>query len=68
MQVLRESMNIGFGLPIPKWILEIGAIFINTETELVLKSRWVVPQRLHDEGFRFKFNRLEEAMADLIKK
>jgi len=66
MQALRESMNIGFGLPIPKWVLEIGAVLIDTETELVLKSRWVVPQRLHDEGYRFKYNHIEEAFNDLI--
>ena len=66
MQVLRDAMNIRLGLPIPKWILEMGAVLIGTETELVLKSRWVVPQRLHDEGYRFQYDHIEEAFANLI--
>jgi len=67
MQAFRASMNIGFGLPTPKWALEIGAVLINTETELVLKSRWVVPQRLHDEGYRFKYCHIEEAIRNLLE-
>jgi len=66
MKVLRESMHIGFGLPIPKWVLEMGAALIETETELVLKSRWVIPQRLHDEGYRFKYGHIQDAFKDLV--
>ncbi len=40
-------------LPLPKWLLEIGAFFINTETELILKSRWVLPQKLQQMGYQF---------------
>ncbi|WP_430786678.1 TIGR01777 family oxidoreductase [Virgibacillus flavescens] len=42
MKLLREQMNRSAGLPAPKWMLEIGSIFIRTETELVLKSRWKI--------------------------
>ncbi|MFT5883339.1 MAG: hypothetical protein ACI9FG_001852 [Crocinitomicaceae bacterium] len=54
MRCLRESAGIKVGLPATKWMLEIGAFFMRTETELVLKSRWVVPARLLQEGFQFK--------------
>ena len=50
MKTIRELMHVPFGLPSPKWMLELGAVFIKTETELVLKSRWVLPERLEQEG------------------
>ena len=37
-------MHVSIGLPSPKWLLKLGALFIKTETELVLKSRWVLPE------------------------
>ena len=43
MRVLREAGGVSFGLPASKWMLEIGAVFMRTETELILKSRRVVP-------------------------
>ena len=46
MASLRQQMNLRIGLPSPRWMLELGAIFIRTETELVLKSRWVIPDRM----------------------
>jgi len=66
MKILRQEMNIPFGLPHPKWILEIGAKIIGTETELVLKSRNVIPQRLLTEGFHFKYPTIEKAIENLI--
>ncbi len=64
MQVFREKMNIPFkiGLPTPKFLLEIGAFIIQTEVELLLKSRWVIPQRLQNEGFQFDYPFLEKAI------
>src|SRR5690606_20244345 len=44
MKQIRRVMNVPFGLPAPKWLLELGAVLIKTETELVLKSRWVLPE------------------------
>lgn len=58
MEQVRNAVGIGFGLPAPKWLLEIGALFIRTETELVLKSRNVVPGKLLAGGFRFKYPQL----------
>ena len=67
MRVLRQSYGVPFGLAAANWMLEIGAVFLRTETELVLKSRRVVPQRLIDEGFTFRFPHWSDAAADLCR-
>lgn len=54
MKQARKAAGRCFGLPATKWMLEIGAFFLRTETELILKSRWVVPTRLLEEGFEFR--------------
>jgi NAD dependent epimerase/dehydratase family enzyme len=51
-----------------KQMLEIGAIFIRTETELILKSRRVIPRRLQESGFSFLFPAWAEAARDLCKR
>ncbi len=55
MRILREEWGIPFGLPAPRWLLETGAFFIRTESELLLKSRRVVPGVLREHGFAFAF-------------
>ena len=55
MQGFRKLVGRPFGLPATKWMAEIGAFFLRTETELILKSRWVVPTRLQANGFVFKY-------------
>jgi hypothetical protein len=65
MQVLREACGVRIGLPATKWMLEIGAVFIRTETELILKSRRVVPARLLEHGFTFKYPDWRKAALDL---
>lgn len=67
MSHLRIAMNRKIGLPSPKWMLELGAVFIRTETELILKSRWVLPERLEKEGFEFTFDTLEKALRQIVK-
>ncbi|WP_203248926.1 TIGR01777 family oxidoreductase [Sporosarcina beigongshangi] len=67
MAQLRKSMDRRIGLPSPKWMLEMGAVFMRTETELILKSRWVVPERLEKHGFKFTFSTIEEALRDIVK-
>ena len=66
MDQLRNVMNKKIGLPTPKWMLEAGAVFINTETELVLKSRWVIPERLEKAGFVFQYDTLEKALRQIL--
>jgi uncharacterized protein (TIGR01777 family) len=65
MQTFREAVGMPIGLPATKWMLEIGARLMGTETELVLKSRWAEPVRLRDAGFRWRWSRTVEAVADL---
>jgi uncharacterized protein len=66
MATLRRLTKRKLGLPAPVWLLKTGAVLIGTETELVLKSRWVVPTRLEDSGFRFQYPKLEEALKEII--
>ena len=54
MRIVRASVDRRMGLPATKWMLELGAFFLRTETELILKSRWVMPTRLLKEGFEFE--------------
>jgi uncharacterized protein len=65
MQTFREAVGMPIGLPAARWMLEIGARLMGTETELVLKSRWAEPVRLRDAGFRWRWSRTVEAVADL---
>jgi uncharacterized protein (TIGR01777 family) len=66
MAALRRACGVGLGLPASPWMLEFGALFLRTETELILKSRRVVPQRLLDAGFDFRYPDWPEAARDLI--
>lgn len=66
MQTLRGVLKPWLHLPAPRALLEMGALFIGTETELILKSRWVFPQRLLDHGFTFQYPHLETALKDLL--
>ena len=66
MRVLRNTMHMRLGLPMPEWFLKIGAVLINTETELILKSRWVVPRKLLDAGYKFKFPAIEQAIKNIL--
>ena len=67
MNHLRKAKNQRVALPSPKWMLEIGAVFMRTETELILKSRWVLPQRLEQEGFQFTYDSLDKAIEQIVK-
>lgn len=55
MAALSCAWGMPVGLPLPAWLIEFGAFFLRTESELVLKSRRVVPGRLLAAGFEFKF-------------
>ena len=68
MRLLRQAAGVPFGLPAREWMLEIGAVFMRTETELVLKSRRVVPGRLLEHGFKFRFPDWEGAAVDLCRR
>jgi uncharacterized protein len=67
MRALRQAAGIPVGLPATRLMLEIGAVFMKTETELILKSRRVVPGRLLDHGFVFKHPIWRDAAVDLYR-
>lgn len=68
MRTLRSAWGTRFGLPAARWMLELGALVLRTETELVLKSRRVVPGRLLESGFAFEFPTWAAAAADLCRR
>ena len=68
MRALRDAWGTRIGLPATAWMLEIGAVFLKTETELILKSRRVVPGTLLREGFTFQFPSWPEAARDLCRR
>jgi uncharacterized protein len=65
MRELRRASGIRIGLKSSEWMLEIGAFFMRTETELILKSRRVVPARLLQHGFQFQFPHWQAAANEL---
>ncbi len=65
MRILREVCGVPFGLPAPEWMLEIGAFLLRTETELIIKSRRVVPGKLLAADFEFQFPYLRDAFENL---
>jgi uncharacterized protein (TIGR01777 family) len=67
MRTLRQVCGVPFGLPATEWMLEIGAFVLRTETELLLKSRRVIPGRLLNSGFEFQFPTMQKAFEDLSK-
>jgi uncharacterized protein (TIGR01777 family) len=67
MQQLRKSVGIPMGLPAAAWMVEIGTFLLRTESELILKSRWVLPERLQKQGYEFHFPNLQSAFDQLTK-
>jgi len=67
-RALREAWGTRVGLPAAAWMLEIGAFFLRTDTELLLKSRRVVPTRLSEQGFVFEFPEWPAAARDLVER
>ncbi|MEJ3403999.1 DUF1731 domain-containing protein [Rathayibacter sp. YIM 133350] len=66
MATLRRLLGVPIGLPAPRPLLEIGSAVIRTETELVLKSRWVLPERLTDAGYVFAYPDLGPALRAVL--
>jgi uncharacterized protein (TIGR01777 family) len=66
MATLRELCRIPIGLPAARWMLEVGAFVLRTETELIIKSRRAVSKRLNDGGFTFRYRTIRQAMVELL--
>jgi uncharacterized protein len=67
MRILRKAWGANVGIPTSKWMLEVGAFFLRTETELILKSRRVVPGLLLASAFEFQFPEWRGAAEDLVQ-
>ena len=67
MKTMRKALKMPIGINHPVWLLKFGAKVIGTEVELVLKSRNVIPKRLLDNGFKFKYKNIELALTNLLK-
>ena len=65
MGAFRQEFKPFLSIPTKTWMLTIGAFVLRTETELLLKSRWVIPGRLHHAGFQFRFDTIQKAVSDL---
>lgn len=67
MKTLQKSLKVVVGIPVGERLLKIGAKLIGTESELVLKSRNVIPKRLTENGFDFEYGDLKKTFDNLIK-
>ena len=67
MKALRKAVRMPVGISAPRWLLETGMIVLRQESELVLKSRWVLPARLEAAGFDFKWTDIEAATKQLLR-
>jgi NAD dependent epimerase/dehydratase family enzyme len=68
MRALRAAWGIPVGLPATKWMAELGALALRSDTELLLKSRRVVPSRLLEAGFAFDYPQWPDAASDLVRR
>lgn len=67
MRLVRRAYGARLGIPTPAWLLSAGAILVRTETELVLKSRWVLPQKLLSSGFIYSQPELGGALQQIAR-
>ena len=65
MSSLRSALKVSVAVPLPQWLLEVGAFLIGTETELILKSRRVIPRKIMEAGYQFKYDGIERALNNL---
>ena len=68
MQTLREEIGMKWGLPATKWMVQLSAYLTGIDSELSLKSRYVVPKVLVDQGFSFRFPKWKEATTELVSR
>ena len=68
MRELRHAAGVPVGFPATRWMLEIGTWVLRTESELVLKSRRVIPRRLLESGFAFQYVEWSDAVRELVRR
>lgn len=67
MNALRTTLHVPFGLPAPRFAINIGAKLMGTEPSLLLDSSYVFPKKLTDAGFEFTFPEIHKALFDLLR-
>jgi len=65
---IRKALGVSVGLPATKWMAKVGAVLMKTDTELILKSRRVIPGRLLAAGLEYKYPDWYQAVTDLASK
>ena len=68
MRAMRKAVGAPIGLPAPAFAVKIGAVFIGTESSLLLDSSYMIPQKLNDEGFVFEFPEINSAVSDIVNR
>ncbi|MCY7380166.1 MAG: TIGR01777 family oxidoreductase [Gemmatimonadaceae bacterium] len=68
MRTLRRAAGVPIGLPATRWMLALGTWALRTESELVLKSRRVIPGRLLASGFTFDYSEWQAAAESLVQR
>ena len=66
MKIIQQKMRIPIALPAFEWMIKLGAILIGTEPDLILESSNVISKHLSDEGFKFGYEKIEEAISNCI--
>lgn len=66
MATVRRAVGVPVGISLRRWMIELGAIGMRTESELLLKSRWVVPETLTALGYRFRHPHLDGAVKAVV--
>lgn len=68
MESLRETLAIPFGIPAPEPLIRLASPILGVDPDLALNGRRGLPSRIHGQGFHFRFQELDEALADLLRK
>lgn len=68
MGTLRKVMRMPLGLPAPAFLIKAGTTVMGIESDLVLKSLWVLPKRLTEADYPFRYQHLQEALEDIIRR
>lgn len=67
MRSVRNAVHVPVGIAAPSWLIRLAGAIVGTEPELLLKSRWVLPGRLFQEGYRFRYGHIQDALDQLLR-
>jgi uncharacterized protein (TIGR01777 family) len=66
MKAVRSAVGMPIGLPAPRFLIKLTAPIIGVEPILALESKHIIPKRLSEAGFKFKFPEIDAALLDLL--